>query len=125
MALEVQLGTHQEGLVLCTRRDLVKLSGLDDFTVNLKLSLRSGQDQLFHRASRDQAQDPDLFLLTDTMRTIVCQLIRTTWSQANRHTDLELANPREGSSRYHSCSVSHGTHVIGRHNTACQPQTLT
>ena len=85
----MQKGTHQKLFILGTGRHIVELSGLDDLAVDLKLSLRSLQNELLNGVRGDQPENSDFLLLTDSMRSIMSRQI---WEQMKRlRTDLSCA----------------------------------
>ena len=85
--------TYQELFILFTGRLFVEFTSLNDFTVQLELLLRTFEDDLFDGAGRDQTQDSDLLLLTNTMRT------------ATSADDLGLVSLQEGSDGRHDVPV--------------------
>lgn len=63
--------TYKERFLLRSGRLVVELSGLDDLSVDSELALSGGEDVLFDRLARNESEDLDDLLLTDSMGSVL------------------------------------------------------
>jgi hypothetical protein len=101
---EKRFQTYQQRFVLGTSSHIIEFSSLNDLSIDLELLLRTSKHELFDGIGRDQTENSDFLLLTDTMRTAISYLSRNL--DLAGLTDPELEDPHADSNRYRSWSVS-------------------